>query len=125
MPLRGPRTRKIQTATQINPSEPITRKVPRQPRLGLRKSTTIGVSTPPTAAPELKMPLPRLRDSGGSTRAVTRSAHGQLNDSPTPSSARQTNNQPRVGTKAVATAATDHHATATANVQRRSHRSTR
>ena len=68
---RLPRTRTSHTSTQMRPSEPTTRNVPRQPRTGLRKVTTSGVSTAPTAAPELKMPLPRLRALGGRTRAVT------------------------------------------------------
>ena len=71
------------------------------------------------------MPLPRLRSAGGKTRAVTRNAQGQLNDSPTPSMARQTINIPRPGTTAVAIAASDHQATAAAYDQRRSQRSTR
>ncbi len=93
--------------------------------VGARNATTSGVTTAPTAAPELKMPLPRLRSDGGRTRAVTRSAQGQLNDSPTPSKARQTSSIARLGTKAVATAASDHHATAAAYENRRSQRSTR
>ena len=109
-----PCTRKSHAATHTKPAEPMTTNVIRQPYLGVRIATTSGVATAPTAAPELKMPLPRPRSAGGSTRAVTRNAHGQLNDSPTPSNARQTINQPRLGTSAVATAASDHHATAAA-----------
>ncbi len=83
-PLWSRSTMTSQAATQTNPAEPIARNVVRQPRLGASCATTIGVRTAPTAAPELKMPLPRLRSRGGKIRAVTRSAAGQLNDSPTP-----------------------------------------
>ena len=66
---------------------------------GSEIATTSGVTTAPTAAPELKIPLPRPRSAGGNTRAVTRNAHGQLNDSPTPSNARQTINHPKLGSE--------------------------
>ena len=85
----------------------------------------IGVRTAPTAAPELKIPLPRPRASGGSTRAVTRKAQGQLNDSPTPRRARQANNQPRVERGPSRLAASDHQATPPHTTARRSQRSTR
>ena len=74
----------------------------------------MGVTTAPTAAPELKIPFPRLRSPGGRIRAVTRRAHGQLNDSPTPSRQRNTMSMPMPGAAAVAIAASDHHATAPA-----------
>ena len=58
-------------------------------------------------------------------RAVTRNAHGQLNDSPTPASSGRRCSRPRLGTIAVAIAASDHQATAAAYDHRRSQRSTR
>ena len=73
-----------------------------------------GVSTAPMAAPELKIPLPRLRSAGGKIPEVTRRAHGQLNDSPMPSRARAVMSSPNVGTNAVAIPASDHQRTAPA-----------
>ena len=63
--------------------------------LTARGVTRSGVSTAPMAAPELKMPLPRLRSAGGKNSRVTRRAHGQLNDSPMPSRARSRHEQPQ------------------------------
>src|SRR4051812_37180399 len=87
--------------------------------------TTSGVRTAPMAAPELKMPLPRLRSEGGRIVRVTRSAQGQLNDSPTPSKALSATRAPRLGEYAADIAASDHQATAPAYAQRTFQRSTR
>ncbi len=86
----------------------------RQPHMTVKVVTATGVNTAPTAAPELKMPFPRPRSAGDKTRAVTRNAHGQLNDSPAPRRARHSTSMPRLGTIAVAIAANDHQATAAA-----------
>ncbi len=98
----------------MNPIAPITANEACQPNAWVNSVTTVGVTTAPTAAPELKIPLPRLRSEGGRMRAVTRRAHGQLNDSPTPSRLRQRISNPRLGTTAVAIAASDQNATAAA-----------
>src|SRR6516165_3400099 len=98
----------------MSPAAPGTRNAVRQENPTVSWVTTNGVTTAPTAAPELKIPLPRLRSAGGSTRDVTRRAHGQLNASPAPSRARQRIKRPRLGTTAVAIAAIDHQITAAA-----------
>src|SRR5262249_26061430 len=100
--------------TQTKPRDPTMRNGLRQPWASAIGTTNRGVNTAPTAAPELKMPLPRLRSDGGRIIPVTRSAQGQLNDSPTPSSARNAVRTPRLGEKAAAIAASDHHVTAPA-----------
>ena len=88
------------------------RRPPAEP--GANLGTISGVRTAPTAAPELKIPLPSPRSAGGRTAEVARKAHGQLNDSPTPSKTRKTIRTPRVGENASAAAASDHQATAQA-----------
>ena len=90
-----------------------------------RTGTTKGVRTAPTAAPELKIPLPRLRSAGGRIIAFARNAQGQLNDSPTPSNARSTIKTARLGENAAAIPASDQKATAPAYAQRTFQRSTR
>src|SRR5579871_3645654 len=87
---------------QRKPRPPIRANAARQPSQAVKGATIKGVSTAPTAAPELKIPLPRPRSAGGRTVAVTRRAHGQLNDSPTPRSARKAIRAPSVGDQATA-----------------------
>src|SRR3954451_20159464 len=98
-------------------------KAVRQPKRTVSGATIRGVRTAPTAAPELKMPLPRLRSAGGRIVAVTPRAHGQLNASPTPSSARSSIRTATLGEKAAAIPIRDHQATAPAYAQRTFQRS--
>src|SRR5262249_19723904 len=110
---------------QTKPVAPITTNEARQPNPLVNSVTTTGVTTAPRAAPELKIPLPRLRSEGGRIRAVTRSAQGQLNDSPTPRRIRQAMRTPRVGPPRLRPASSATQAPAPPSDQRRSHRSTR
>ncbi len=103
---------------------PIRTKAICQPNHLVNSGTVRGVSTAPTAAPELKMPLPRLRSDGGRISPVTRRAHGQLNDSPTPSRARMAIRAPSTGENAEAMAASDQSPTAPAYTLRTSSLST-
>src|SRR5690606_35488387 len=94
---RAPPTSVSQVASQTKPSDPMATNAIRQPRKAASGGTLSGVRIAPTAAPELKIPFPRLRSFGGRTVAVTRNAQGQLNDSPTPSRARKTISAPSTG----------------------------
>ena len=54
----SPRTRKSQAAAQMYPATPMTTKDARQPNCGSSHWMMSGVTTAPTAAPELKIPFP-------------------------------------------------------------------
>ncbi len=84
----------------------------RQPKWMAMGVIIKGAISEPTAAPLLKMPLPRPRSAGGSRLAMIRVAQGQLKASPMPSTARVASNCLPPEMKAAAAPAADHRPTA-------------
>ena len=64
-------------------------KVGRQPQMVASQAISGGDSAPPTAAPVLKMPMPRARSRAGNHSAIAFAAPGQLPASPKPSTKRK------------------------------------
>src|SRR5258707_2230551 len=83
-------------------------KVGRQPQYEASRAMRGGDSAPPTAAPVLKMPIPRARSFGGNHSAIDLAAPGQLPASPSPRTERQKAKLVMLRAAAWATAAIDH-----------------
>src|SRR5437867_4943517 len=75
---------------QRKPKKPMLKNADRHPNRPRSAKIAAGASTAPKAAPLSKIPLPSVRSSGGSVRAMVRKPAGQLGASVTPRKKRKT-----------------------------------